>query len=115
MAKITIIAFLAILLQVNNVFARIPGSCLHGEIPTGHTCLGFVNQRCPFGQRCRNIPGSSLGVCCKRISTSGVCPIGSFPTGGPNCGGFVGAQCPTGSFCQYIPGSDIGNCCTYHL
>ncbi|KAK3598503.1 hypothetical protein CHS0354_001041 [Potamilus streckersoni] len=108
MAKITIIAFLALLLMVNNVFSHIPESCPAGETPTGSTCLGFVNQRCPWGQICRIIPGSFLGVCCR-----GVCPFGSFPIGGPLCGGFVGAQCPIGSFCQNVPNSDYGHCCTY--
>ncbi|KAK3598501.1 hypothetical protein CHS0354_001039 [Potamilus streckersoni] len=115
MAQITIIALLAILLQVNNVFSQFPGVCLPGEIPTGRTCLGFVNQQCPLGQRCRNIQGSSLGLCCRSFSTGGVCPFGSFPTGGPICGGFVGAQCPRGSFCQYVPRSDYGHCCSFRL
>ncbi|KAL3884363.1 hypothetical protein ACJMK2_024509 [Sinanodonta woodiana] len=107
MAKITILVFLAILLRV-NVFARIPGGCPAGETPTGSTCLGVVNQRCPWGQKCRIIPGSSLGVCCWSV-----CPFGSFPIGGPLCGGFVGAKCPFGSFCHYVPNSDYGHCCTY--
>ncbi|KAK3598502.1 hypothetical protein CHS0354_001040 [Potamilus streckersoni] len=111
MAKITIIAFLAILLQVGKVFPRNPGSCPDREIPTGHTCLGFANHQCPLGQRCRYIPSSSLGICCRTFNTWDVCPSGSVPTGS-QCRRIV-EECESGSFCQYIPDTSYGYCCVF--
>ncbi|KAL3884364.1 hypothetical protein ACJMK2_024510 [Sinanodonta woodiana] len=112
MAKVKLIALLAMLLQINNVFSQNPGSCHGNEVLTRNTCLGFTNQQCPLGQKCRNIPGSSLGVCCMPSINRDICPPGSVPTG-RTCRAFA-VTCPSDSFCMYIPNTSYGYCCAHN-